>query len=156
MIKHLPQLDNFLLSDLFLVLSFANNYNTKAKEVYASNWRVCPNKLKNCVKCYFKLIQLLKSKRIKIGNYRKDAIYIYSLNGVCFHIKKSRKNSIKRFYSHKLHGPGVAYKVGITIFKNNVLEYRAHFKLQNQIVQYSKKITVLFTWICHKERKDNW
>ena len=63
MIKDLPQQDNFVLYDLFLALSFANNYNTK--EVHASNWRVCTNKVKNCVKCYFKLIQSLKSKKIK-------------------------------------------------------------------------------------------
>ena len=44
MIKDLPQQDNFVLYDLFLVLSFANNYNTE--EVHASNWRVYPIKLK--------------------------------------------------------------------------------------------------------------
>ena len=45
MIKDLPQQDNFVLYDLFLALSFANNYNTE--EVHASNWRVCPDKVEN-------------------------------------------------------------------------------------------------------------
>ena len=69
MIKDLPQQDNFVLYDLFLALIFANNYNTE--EVHASNWKVCPDKVKNRIKRCFKLIQLLKSKRIKIGKFTK-------------------------------------------------------------------------------------
>ena len=54
MIEDLPQQDTFVLYGIFLALSFANNYDTE--EFHSSNWRLCPNKVKNHVKRYFKLI----------------------------------------------------------------------------------------------------
>ena len=126
MIEDLPQQDNFVLYNLFLVLSFFNNYNTE--EVHASNWRVCPDKVKDCVKRYFKQKQSLKSKKIKIGKFKKDTIYVYSVNGVHFHTRESRKTPTKRVYSHKFHGPGVAYKVGIAIFENCILWSKGPFQ----------------------------
>ena len=107
-------------------MSFANNYNTE--EVHASNWRVCPDKVENRVKRYFKLTQSLKSKEIKIGKFKKDTIYVYSVDGVHFHTRESRKKPTKRVYSHKFHGPGVAYEVGIAIFENRILWSKGPFQ----------------------------
>ena len=83
MIKDLQEQYNSILYDLFLALCYADNYNTE--EIHASNWRVYTDKVENYVKCYFKLIQSLKSKKIKIGRFKKDTIYIYSVDGVHFH-----------------------------------------------------------------------
>ena len=154
MIKDLPQQDNFVLYDLFLALSFTNNYNTE--EIHTtSNWRVCPDKVENCVKRYFKLIQSLKSKKIKISKFKTDTIYVYSVDGVYFHSKESRKTPTRRVYSQKFHGSGLAYEVGIAIFKNHILWSKGLFQASTpDCTIFQIKDSGVFTRIYHKERKE--
>ena len=53
LIKDLPPQNpkEFKINDLFMTLSFVKNYNST--EVHSGNWRVCTDKVKNSVKCYF-------------------------------------------------------------------------------------------------------
>jgi len=53
LIKDLPPQNpkEFKINDLFMTLSFVKNYN--CTEVHAGNWRVCTDKVKKSVKCYF-------------------------------------------------------------------------------------------------------
>ena len=102
------------------------NYNTE--EVHASKRRVYPDKVENRVKCYFKLIQSQKSNKVKIGKFKKDTIYVYSVDGVHFYSRESRKiPHQKGLHSHKFHSPGFAYEVRIAIFENHILWSKGPF-----------------------------
>lgn len=142
---------DFKLYDLFISLSFAKMYNTE--EVHARNWRVWSNKVKNCVKCYFRKIQLLKSKKIYIGNFENETIYTFTVDGVHCHTKECRINPTTKVYSHKFYGPGIAYEVGIAIYKDCVLWIKGPFLLQHMMPLYSKA-KMVFTRIYRKEREE--
>lgn len=143
MIKDLPPQDKFVLYDLFMALSFAKNYNTEI--VHASNWGVCSDKVDNRVKHYFKLMQSLKSKKIFIGTFTKNTIYAYSVDGVHSRTKESRKTPTRKVYSHKFHGPGVAYEVGMAINENRILWSKGPFKAStNDVKMFNMKDTGAF------------
>ena len=126
-IKDLPPQgkNDFILKDLFMVLSFAKSYNVN--EVHGDNWGCCSDKVKKEVKRYFKKLQSVKNKKIYIGGFKNKTIHVYSVDGVHSSTRECRKNPTAKVYSHKFHGPGVTYEVGIAIFESRVLWIKGPF-----------------------------
>ncbi len=123
-----------------MALSFANTYTSE--EVHAANWAACPDKVKNSAKFYFKQIQLLKNKKIRIGisKFKNGAIYAYSVDGVHCRTRECQKNPTKSVYSHKFQGPGIAYKVGLAIYENRALWIKGpHVASMNDNTMFQKK-----------------
>ena len=90
-------------------------------------------------------MQSLKSKKIFIGTFTKNTIYTYSVDGVHSRTKESRKTPTRKVYSHKFHGPGVAYKVGMAINKNHILWSKGPLKAStNNVTIFNKKDTSAF------------
>ena len=103
LIKDLPSQDpkEFTLYDLFLMLSFAKDYNNV--EIHAGNWRVCPDNVKKIIKCYFSSkIQLLKEKKIRVGKFKNETVFAFSVDGVHCRTKESRNNPTTQVHSHKI------------------------------------------------------
>jgi len=127
LIKDLPPQNpkEFKIYDLFMTLSFVKNYN--CAEVHGGNWRVCTDKVKKSVKCYFQKIQLLKKKKIRVGKFKNETSFAFSVDGVHCRTKERRNNPTAKVYSHKFHGPGVAYEVGIAIYEDRVLWIKGPF-----------------------------
>ena len=102
-----------------MVLRFVKNYNIE--EVQATNWRVCVDKVNNCVIYYLKSIQLLKSKKICVGKFKKEIILGFTINRMHFCTWEDQKNRTIKVYTHKFNGLGFAYKIRIAIYKDHVL-----------------------------------
>ena len=151
LVKDLPPQNpkEFKLNDLFMTLSFVKNYNSV--EVHAGNWSVCTDKVKNSVKCYFKKIQLLKKKKIRVGKFENETTFVFSVDGVHCHTRESRKNPTAKVYSHKFHGPGIAYEVGIAIYEDRVLWIKGPFYASTHDKRCLKAKVVHRT--CRKERE---
>ena len=108
-----------------MAINFAKTYNTKA--VQSGSWTVCVNKLKKSIKCYFKYIQLLKNKKICVGKFENTPIFGWTVDGVHFRTHEDQKNSNAKVYSHKCSIPGIAYEIGISIYKDCVLWIKGPF-----------------------------
>ena len=66
-------------------------------------------------------IQELKQEKVMFGNFENDPIFIVSVDGVHCKTYEARKNPTAKVYSHKYHGPGVAYEIGLAIFENRLV-----------------------------------
>ncbi|KAG7340892.1 hypothetical protein IV203_024435 [Nitzschia inconspicua] len=55
----------------------------------------------------------LKSKKVVFGEFKNDPIFVISVDGVHCKTYEARKNPTAKVYSHKSHGPAVAYELGL-------------------------------------------
>ena len=76
---------------------------------------------------FLKNIQLLKKKKIRVGEFKNETVFAFSVDGVHCHTRECRKNPTAKVYSHKFHGPGIAYEVGIAIYEDRVLWIKGPF-----------------------------
>ena len=87
-------------------------------------WDVCPEIIAASVKLYGKTIRLLKEKKIKWfedGEIDDDDIFMISVDGVHCKTGEVRKQPGSKWYSHKSHGAGLAYELGIAIRSNRLV-----------------------------------
>lgn len=106
-------LRNFEVKYFFLTLHWLKTYNRY--EVMEGTWNLHPETIGLKVKEYAKRIQALKHSKIKFGGFDKDEIFLLSLDGVHCRTFEVRKDPSTKWYSHKHHGPGVTYLLGIAI-----------------------------------------
>ena len=73
------------------------------------------------------MILSLSKKKIHANGFENDTVYNFSVDGVHCSTMEKRKNPTAKVYSHKFHGPGIAYEVGIAIFEERVLWIKGPF-----------------------------
>jgi hypothetical protein len=59
--------------------------------------------------------------QIFLGDFEHDTIYIVSVDGTHCRTYEARKNPTAKVYSHKTHGPAVAYELGLAIYEDRLV-----------------------------------
>jgi hypothetical protein len=79
---------------------------------------------------FTRAIQALKEKKIKWvdrWNNEGSEIVIVSVDGVHCTISEPRQIPSSKWYSHKTHGPGLAYEIAIAVQENKVVHIHGPF-----------------------------
>ena len=93
----------------------------------------------------------MKDKKVYIGGFKNETIHVYSVDGVHSSTRECKKNPTAKVYSHKFHGPGVTYRVGIAIFESRMPWIKDHLLLQRMIPEYAE-VKVGLMMISYKEK----
>jgi hypothetical protein len=56
-----------------------------------------------------------------MGDFEHDTIFIITVDGVHCRTYEARKNPTAKVYSHKTHGPAVAYELGLAIYEDRLV-----------------------------------
>ena len=89
----------------------------------------------NQSKKYIKAIQALKVQKIKwifgddtgVNGSNLDEVFIISVDGIHCRIYEPRIEPSTKWFSHKFHGPGLVYELGIAIFHNQIVSIKGPF-----------------------------
>lgn len=74
------------------------------------------------IKKYIDLISQLRDKKIKWTiNDNPNENFVMTVDGTHCPISEPRTQPSADWYSHKFHGPGLGYEIGLSIFKNQVI-----------------------------------
>ena len=65
--------------------------------------------------------------QIVLGNFEHDTIFILTVDGVHCQTYEARKNPTAKVYSHKSHGPALAYELGIAIYESRLVWMKGPF-----------------------------
>jgi hypothetical protein len=79
---------------------------------------------------YTRAIQALKSKKIKwLDRWNNDGseVIVVSVDGVHCMISEPRQMPSSKWYSHKTHGPGLAYEIAIAVQDNKIVHIHGPF-----------------------------
>ena len=109
------QITNFSLKYFFLTLFWLKSYPTYVQ--LEGPWDVHPETIAAKIKEYAVAIQYLKGKKRKwfTDDEIKDDILIMTVDGVHCCVQEVQKDPGSKWYSHKSHGAGLSYKLGIAI-----------------------------------------
>jgi hypothetical protein len=107
------------LEHLFLALNYLKTYNTET--VLSGWWDFHEDTIRRWTWFYLEKIQALKAEKIVLGEFEHDTIYIVSVDGVHCRTYEARKNPTAKVYSHKNHGPAVAYELGVAIYEDRLV-----------------------------------
>jgi hypothetical protein len=62
-----------------------------------------------------------------MGNFEHDTVFVISVDGVHCKTYEARKHPSAKVYSHKNHGPAVAYELGIAIYEDRLVWIKGPF-----------------------------
>ena len=99
------------LRDLFMTMNWFKGYDTE--HVLAGRWGKCEDHIRGKVKEYGRMIQSLKSKKIKFGGFHPEEVYIISVDGVNFLTQEFRLDPSAKWYDHKSRSSGLTYELAL-------------------------------------------
>ena len=106
---------NFNLKYFFLTLTWLKSYSTYLQ--LEGHWDICPETIAAKSKEYLSYIHNLKRRKIKWfeDDEIEDDVFIMTVDGVHCRVQEVRKDPGSKWYSHKSHGAGLSYELGIAI-----------------------------------------
>ena len=107
-------IDHFLLT-----LYWLKTYQTET--VLSGWWNMTETTIRKHTWNVASKIQALKEEKVVFGEFKDDPIFIISVDGVHCKTYEARKNPTAKVYSHKTHGPGLAYELGIAVFESRLV-----------------------------------
>jgi len=112
---HEKVMKDFNIQYFFLTLHWLKSYSTYLQ--LEGPWNLSPETIGPKVKEYANAIQHLKGRKIKWfdDDEIKDDVFIMTVDGVHCRIQEVRKDPGSKWYSHKSHGAGLSYELGIAI-----------------------------------------
>lgn len=111
-----PSID---LAKLLMTINWLKLYDTEP--VMSGRWGMSEQSIRNIVKQYTGRVQELKATKIQMGGFDNDEIFIISIDGVHCRIQEVRKDPSAKWYSHKFHGAGLSYELGIAVRSNRLV-----------------------------------
>jgi hypothetical protein len=114
-----PKMD---LKDALMTLNWLKGYDTRP--VLAGRWGSCEEYIGPKVKEYAKMIQSLKTKKIRFGEFDPDEIYIITVDGVHFVTNEFRLDPSGKWYDHKRNCAGLTYEFAMSIRKQQIVSVR--------------------------------
>jgi hypothetical protein len=105
-----------------------NWLSTYKKEAEMAGFFQCDDKtLRKHIKKYVNAIAALKEEII-VWDDGDDEIFLLSVDGVHFRINEPRTEPSSKWCSHKHKSAGLAYELGISIYKNRLVWIKGPFK----------------------------
>jgi hypothetical protein len=115
-------------NDLLMTVEWFRKYNTDFKTT--AKYGRCEKIGSKYLWLITRAIQDLKATKIKMldrWNTEGSEIVIVSVDGVHCTISEPRQHASSTWYSHKTHGPGLAYEIAISIQENKVVHIHGPF-----------------------------
>jgi hypothetical protein len=116
------------VSELLMMVEWLRVYDTDFKT--ASKYGICETTASKKLWKYTRAIQKLKEKKIKWverwNNQGSEAI-IVSVDGIHCTISEPRQFPSSKWYSHKSHGPALAYEIAIAVQDNKIVHVHGPF-----------------------------
>jgi hypothetical protein len=111
----------FDLRYFFLTLHWLKAYRTYPE--MEGPWNLCQETIAAKTKEYSTAIQSLKGRKIKWFETHEieDHTFIMTVDGVHCSVQEVRKDPGSKWYSHKSHGAGLSYELGIAIRSNRLV-----------------------------------
>jgi hypothetical protein len=114
--------------DLLMMVEWLRAYDTDFKT--AAKYGLCEKTGSKYLWRYTRAIQALKEKKIKWlerwSNVGSE-IVIVSVDGVHCTISEPRQMPSSKWYSHKSHGPALAYEIAIAVQENKIVHIHGPF-----------------------------
>ena len=129
-----PKVINFLFTDLvsifpkmdlkdgLMTLNWFKGYDTRP--VLAGRWDSCEEYIGPKVKEYAKMIQSLKAKKNRFGEFDPNEIHIITVDGVHFVTNEFRLDPSGKWYDHKRNCAGLTYEFAMSIRKQQIVSVR--------------------------------
>jgi hypothetical protein len=112
----------------FLFLVALNWLSTYKKEAEMAGLFRCDDKtLREHIKKYVNAIAALKEEMI-VWDDGDDEIFLLSVDGVHFRVNEPRTEPSSKWCSHKHNSAGLAYELGVSIYKNRLVWIKGPFK----------------------------
>jgi hypothetical protein len=112
----------------FFFLVALNWLSTYKKEAEMAGFFHCDDKtLRKHIKEYVNAIAALKEEMI-VWDDGDDEIFLLSVDGVHFRVNEPRTEPSSKWCSHKHKSAGLAYELGISIYKNRLVWIKGPFK----------------------------
>jgi hypothetical protein len=86
-----------------------------SENVLSGWWGFCADNIREKVKEYTKLLQLLKPGKIKFEGWGKNEVHIVSVDGTNFHTEEFRLELSSKWYDHKTYSCGLKYEFALAI-----------------------------------------
>ncbi|KAG7365076.1 DDE superfamily endonuclease [Nitzschia inconspicua] len=112
--KERVTIDHFLLAIYWL-----KTYQTET--VMSRWWNMAEPTIRKHIWRVAELKQSLKEEKVVFGDFKNDPIFIISVDGVHCRTFEARKKPTGKVYSHKSHGPGLAYELGIAVYESRLV-----------------------------------
>jgi len=105
----------------FLTLNWLKAYRTYPE--MEGPWKLSPETIAAKTKEYATAIQSLKGRKIKWfeTDEIEDHTFIMTVDGVHCSVQEVRKDPGSKWYSHKSHGAGLSYELGVAIRSNRLV-----------------------------------
>jgi hypothetical protein len=117
-----------ILSELLMMVEWFREYDTDFK--IAARYGLNEKTGSKYLWKYTRAVQSLKEKKIKWldrWNNAGSEIVIVSVDGVHCTISEPRQCPSSKWYSHKSHGPALAYEIAVAIQENRVVHVHGPF-----------------------------
>jgi hypothetical protein len=114
--------------DLLMTVEWLREYKTDFK--MAAKYGLCEKTCSKYLWKYTRAIQALKEKKIKWLDRWANAgseLIIVSVDGVHCTISEPRQMPSSKWFSHKSHGPALAYEIAIAVHENKVVHIHGPF-----------------------------
>jgi hypothetical protein len=115
-------------SELLMMVEWFRSYETDFK--MAAKYGLSEKTGSKYLWKYTRAIQAMKDKKIKWldrWNNEGSEIVIVSVDGVHCKISEPRQLPSSKWYSHKSHGPALAYEIAVAIHENRVVHIHGPF-----------------------------
>jgi hypothetical protein len=111
--------------DVFIALHWLKQYPTR--EVMSTKFHMCEEYVSCIAQECTKALQKLKKKKICFNGFHSSETWLLSVDGVHFPINEVRTDPSAKWYSHKFHGPGLAYEFGVALRRDALVWMRGPF-----------------------------